>query len=202
MLALFAKKSVRATVIAGSILFAASANAVVFSNINITGTAQLIAGASWNITGDEIDFTFTNAIVGDNQALRQGNIVITYWADSAAPLVMDRLVLNLLGGVAGSGFITVSELIEDRNTGLVLGTLPTTVITNNSQLPFTADIHFNTPSAHIKVKKEFFLSAQDTPAFDMARIGLVEQKLFVVPEPATMAVLGLGVVPFLRRRKK
>lgn len=202
MLALFAKKSFRATIMAGSIIFAASANAVVFSNITITGSAPLIAGASWNITGDEIDFTFTNAIVGDNQALRQGNIVITYWADSAAPMVMDRLVLNLLGGVAGSGFITVSEFIEDRNTGLPLGQLPTTVITNNNQLPFTADIHFNAPSANIKVKKEFFLSAQDTPAFDMARIGLVEQKLFVVPEPATMAVLGLGVIPFLRRRKK
>ena len=84
MLALITRKFARvAVVIAAMSAFAASSQAVItFSNVTITGTPQLVAGATFNTSTFDIDFTTPNAIVGDFQPLRSGAFTITYEATS------------------------------------------------------------------------------------------------------------------------
>lgn len=201
----FALKRMR-TIAAGTLLFgvaAASHAAITFSNVNIAGSAPLISGATFATGTSDIDFTLPNAVVGDFQVLRQGTITITYEAQSDLAIVMDQMVLSVLGGILGSGQVHFSEVIEDLVTPGVIGVLAPQVITANSQLPWTGNIVFSRPSTHIKVKKEFFLIAQpDTQALDIARISFIEQNLVTVPEPGTMAAVGLGFSALVARRRR
>jgi hypothetical protein len=53
------------------------------------------------------------------------------------------------------------------------------------------------------VKKEITLTANpDSQDFDFAALGLVQQALSTVPEPGTMAALGVGIAALIARRKK
>lgn len=181
----------------------ASHAAITFFNVNITGSAPLIAGSSYITGSTDIDFSLPNAVVGDFQPLRQGVVTITYEAMSAQPMVMDEMVLTVLGGLSGSGLIQFSEVVEDMVTPGIIGSVGPITITSNSQLPWSGNIVFTRPSTHIKVKKDFFLFAQpDTQALDLARISLVEQNLVVVPEPTSLAVLGLGALAAVVRKRK
>lgn len=183
---------------------AASSQAViVFSNVSITGTPSLISGASFVTSDTDIDFTFPNAIVGDFQVVRTGQLNITYEATSVNVPAMNQMIAIFLGGLSGSGVIQYSEVIEDMVVPGIIASQPLTTITSNSQLPFMATLDFLRPSTHIKVKKEIFLIAEpNTNALDFARVSLVEQGLNVVPEPASMAALGLGLAAVASRRRR
>lgn len=181
---------------------ASGAHAITFFNVNISGS--LAGGSSFNVFPDNIDFLWSPpATVGDPvHPVRFGNIIITYEATDATP--MNQMVLSLLGGLSGSGTIIVNEVIEDMNPGG--GTLASggATLTAGNWLPpsYTATFNFSQPSTHIKVKKTFTLIAEDTQALDLASISLVQQKINQVPEPGTMAALGLGAVALLSRRRR
>jgi len=190
--------------VAGLAMTAASANAaIVFSDIQVSGS--LVGGslppAIVTVGLNDIDFAFPFAAgtVGDPVApTRAGNIVITFNVDSDSPI--DRDILTMLGALQGSGLIFFNEVVEDRTAGFegVIGS--TNLFLNSSQqLPATQDIVFSRPSTSFKVKKTLFLSAQDTAQFDLAQIGLIEQRM--VPTPGALALLGLGGLVALRRKR-
>ncbi|MDX2119175.1 MAG: hypothetical protein SFY96_13425 [Planctomycetota bacterium] len=193
------RRTITTLALAAAAGIAATANAgVTFSNVNITGT--LAAGATWATggAGDDIDFSFPSALVGDGQNLRSGVITITFIAKSDTALNLDKLGLSILGGLLGSGTIIFNEVVEDLVNPGIIATYGVT-LNSASQLPHTADIHFSRESTMVKVKKTLILSAVDTQAFDLAGVALVEQKL--VPTPGAAALLGMGVLAMGRRRR-
>jgi hypothetical protein len=167
---------------------------VIFSNVVIGGT--LVDGASYETGFADIDFSFPDAVVGDPPDPRRfGNIIITFEAESDIPL--DRDTLSILGALDGSGVIYFNEVVEDHVIPGIIAT-HNALLDENSDLPYTADLLFERTSTRVKVKKTFFLSAEDTADFDVASVLLVEQKL--LPEPSTLltvVLIGLGV---MRRR--
>ncbi len=168
---------------------------VIFSNVMIEGT--LVDGASYQTGSWDIDFSFPDAVVGDppDPPRRFGNIIITFEAQS--DLALDYGMLSILGALDGSGVIFFNEVIEDLVDPGVIAT-HNALLDENSDLPYTADLLFDRASTHVKVKKTFFLSAEDTADFDVASVLLVEQRL--VPEPATLLAVALIGLPALRRR--
>lgn len=185
--------------------FAGAANAqIMFSNVQISGTPGLIGGFSYATGGLDIDFTTPNAVVGDFVPLRDGTFTITYEAmatGNIANLIGNTLFLTIQGlDVQGSGRIRFQETIEDVVNPGFIGGLDIT-ITPQTQFPVQQTIWFTRNTNKIKVKKTVIMEAFDTNAFDRARIGFIEQRL-IVPEPATMAALGLGLAAVAARRRK
>lgn len=176
----------------------ASAN-LIFSDVSITGS--LSTGAGYSPGPTDIDFTFPDAVVGDDTAPRRfGNIVITFEVTSELPMTADQLILSVGGGLAGSGMIFFNEVVENLASPGILATHNAT-LDSNDVLPYIAMLHFAQPSTHFKVKKTLFLTAADSLdplIYDLANVSLVEQNF--LPEPGTLALLTLGAFAFARRR--
>ncbi len=194
------KNQLRHVLIVGSAVFALSTGsfAIVFSNVTIGGS--LSSGASYFTGTNDIDFFFPNAIVGDPvDPLRQGNIIITYEAQSDSNLdFVDVNIVSLLGALSGSGKIYFNEVIEDLVTPGIIAAYDAWILPGD--LPFHDTILFTRPSSHIKVKKSLSLFAEDTIEFDVAQVNLVEQNF--VPEPATLLAIGAGLAALAARRRK
>lgn len=191
-------KASLAWALAGALALSAHAG-IVFSSVSITG--DLSSGASFTTTDTEIDFFFPEATVGDPvDPIRSGGILITYEATSQDVMVADKMVMSVLGAIAGSGQVFVNETIEDLVDPGVIATFAA-VVDASSLPPLVADIPFARGSTHIKVKKEFSLLAPETAALDVANLGLVEQNLQLVPEPATLLLLAGGLLTVCRRRR-
>lgn len=199
------------TVLVGMAAFAPAT--ITFSNVTVTGSLVPLGNpGSWSFaTGaQDIDFSFNHAIVGDVPSIalppgtRSGTITITYIATSTLPMVSNSMLVSLLGGLSGSGTVFFNEVIE--TTDMVPVTIGShgVVLTGSSALPYTHTINFSQEATQIKVKKTIILAAPESGAdiLDLASIGLVEQNIGVVPEPATMAVLALGAGALMARRRR
>jgi len=181
-----------------------SAQAITFSNVTITGDAGIVGTLGTdhfvNTGATDIDFTFNKAAVGDNLALRFTTINITYEATSSVAMVLNEMKLSATTLLLGSGHVRIVETIEDVATPGIIANFSKDYYVGTFAV--TENISFQRPSTHIKVKKTIFMDAFDTQAFDRASIGLIEQNIKTVPEPATMAALGLGLAAIGRRRRK
>lgn len=186
---------------------AAVSSASSFSNVNLQ-SPPLTTGSSWTALGNSISFFMPNAIVGDPVSpLRAGTINIQYDAFTPGPAIANEVGINLGAALSGSGTIFFQEQIFELDTlGNEVGGGPIGVISHaflpGDSTAWTGTISFSRSVERFRAKKFFTLAAVDTAAFDLASIGIVNQNIQVVPEPASMAALGLGVAALLRRRKK
>lgn len=182
----------------------ASSQAITFSNITVTDNVGnvLVAGNSVNPGITDIDFLFPAAFVGDPSVLRSGTITITFDADAGPNLAMNAVNLSVLGAVSGSGVVGVSEQVVDLITPGTIGSYSTT--TTSTPFPITQFITFSRATTKVRVTKTLRLDAPFSDAVDVAQVSLVEQNFSTqpVPEPATLAILGVGAAAIAARRRR
>ncbi len=118
--------------------------------------------------------------------------------------------LNSGGGSPGTTFTSV--LVRNYTPGVYYLALSNFQLANNMGSP--CDDRFRTgsmldfpnalanSSTTINLNMAFAVNGTQFAATKAGQFDVNFYKFRVVPEPATMAVLGLGVIPFLRRRKK
>lgn len=183
------------------------AQAITFTNVHVTGDADVIGALGVdhfvNIGIKDIDFLFNHAIVGDFRPVRESAINITFEAEADQLMILDKLVLSFTNILLGTGKLFFQEIVEDLDNPGVIADF-SVWLDSTQQGPFFHDIHFSRWSKRIKVKKTIFLIAQpDIPnQLDLAGVGLVEQNIECVPEPASLAALGLGIAAVVARRRK
>ncbi|MBX3120053.1 MAG: PEP-CTERM sorting domain-containing protein [Fimbriimonadaceae bacterium] len=183
---------------------AVSSAAISFSNVSVTDNQgnSLVAGHSVNTGPYDIDFLFPNAFVGDPSIWTSASITVMFEADSGPNEEMWSVNFSVLGAVSGSGLIAATEQVDDLVNPGVIGSFSTN--TNTTPLPISEFITFSRSSTRVKVTKTFRLDAPPTGDFDLAQISLVQQKFNTnpVPEPASMAILGVGALALVTRRRK
>jgi len=184
-----------------------AAEAVTFDNVIITAP-PLSTGATFAGLGNTISFFTPSALVGDPVApLRSGLLSIQYDAHVGAndgPL--GSVTNDTVGVVLGSGTITFSEdIFEIDGLGNEIGG-PIAHIQGSydatSATPWDETAAFSRSALNIRAKKVYLLTAEDTRALDLAAVGIINQHFESVPEPASFAVLGIGIVAIIKRRKK
>lgn len=187
-------------------VMATAAQAITFSNIQIQ-SPPLSTGSSSSVLGNAISFFTPNAIVGDPvDPLRAGNLQIQYDAFMGGNEANAVGVNVNLGAVAlGSGTIVFTEqIIElDSNGNEINGVIGFAqhIFTANDSPFWSSLIELDHSVRAFRAKKSFVMSAPDTNAFDVAAVATVNQNV-VVPEPATLAGLGLGALALGRRLRK
>lgn len=185
-------------------VFPAASYGTTFTLISF-GDPPLSNGGTVTHLGNGIVITLPNATVGDPvDPLRFGRISIVYTLEDL-PFFANQMNIGFTGTTSGSGFIAVSELVYDYTGGFegnLIGVYNQIYQDPNGALRnWTIGDSFalNPPSRDILVKKTILLSAQDTAAFDLATVNIVNQA--AVPEPATLAALGAGLGLLAARRR-
>lgn len=194
---------------------AVGAQAVTFTLVSFNGTttvgSQTLAdNYTFVPAGNSVNITTQNAKVGDGEPIRAGQINIIYDATNVNPLIAISMTLNLQGFLRGSGELSaVEDVFELDSNGFEIGgpiaTIQTPIINSSTPLvSWSGTQVFSRPVTRLRAKKTINLTAQpDVPnQFDFAQLGVVNQSLRVVPEPATMVALALGLTALAARRKR
>ncbi len=200
--------------LSASVLVASvAAHAVTFSNILFIAAPPsnaLIAGATGGQIGNTnaIGFNLPNAAVGDPFPLSHGTFTIQYDAFSGgAPIFANQVQVFLQAALLGSGTIIFNEDIfeldaQGNEIGTSIGSI-THVFDSSSSLVWSDTIQLSRQVERLRAKKSFTMSALNlNQGPDLAALTSVNQNLQTVPEPGTMAALGLGAAALLRRRNK
>ncbi len=191
--------SIAALGIGLGILAPLSSGALIVSNVQVSGS--LSAGVSTMVGTDTIDIVFGGggATVGDStDPTRGGNLIITFDVDSTSGnLTQD--IASITGSVSGSGFVIFNEIIEDRTPGNQ-GVIGSADLLLNGPNPNPTTIVFSRGSSSIKVKKTLVFSASPSELVDNATVTLLRQT--IVPGPGSLALLGIGSMGLLGRRRR
>lgn len=188
------------------LMAAAVGSATIFTNVGIQ-SPPLSNGATFMTLGNAISFSLPNAIVGDPVApLRAGTLNIQYDALTPGPAIANQVGINLGTALAGSGTIFFQEQVFELDAlgnevaGGPIGVISHVFAPGGNTL-WSGTITFDRSVERLRAKKFFTLSAVDTEVLDLAAVGIVNQNIHVVPEPATLAVVGIGIAALIRRRR-
>lgn len=118
--------------------------------------------------------------------------------------------LDFQGTATGNGIAQVSETISTNGFGI--GSIANLDLTKNASgfIPTNgeASVILSTPQTKIWVQKDIFVSGNPNavpgiPETDFASISAVDQMFSQIPEPSTVALFLVGMVPllFVRRRR-
>jgi len=178
--------------------------AITFSNITFNAP-PLSTGAAYTTAGNSISFTTPNAIVGDVSPTRAGSLTITYIADSGVLMNAVNAFVSVGAPTLGTGTVAFLETVYAYDLGTMmvgasLGTISHS-FNSTSDPNFTGTISLSAPTRAIYVVKRFDMNAPDSPDLDLAAIAIVNQSISTVPEPTSIAALGLGLAFVLRRRR-
>lgn len=210
----------RTLVVAGLATMAAASQAsIIFSNFFINGVAmtagvpvvssnQIINGAVYNTSGNAVSFATPGALVGDPVApLRSAIVGLQYDAlSTGANANVVTAQVNLGAAVLGpnSSVYFLEQVFEldgsGNEVGGAIGSI-SHIFTESSNPNWNGTITLSRQVSKLRMKKSLILAAPDTQSVDLAAVALNNQSVQVVPEPAGLAALGLGVAFALRRRK-
>lgn len=207
------KRLVRFALIAGSAaIIQAAYGQATFSVVNAYYTLNSSGPFSFNVVPNTsamtIDFIPTAPAfkVGDSTSFTSGVATIIYNVTSAVPIFGIDMVIQ--GDVQQWGEINWTETAEfgNINLGSMSGAIRGSAYSGGADGAFTQVTHltFSQGVTQFKIKKTFDMdiAGQSIPSQSVATIGLIEQNLSPVPEPASMVALGIGAVALIRRRRK
>lgn len=189
--------------IVSSLVVMATASQAVILITNLQFSSPY-SGASLSASGNSVSFS-SAASVGDSLPTRFGIITYQYDATSSSGPI-GTIRLNFGGFTSGSGVVTVREDVYKLDSnGLEIGGVHQSFVASSSNaLNFVQSQAFQLQNAGsaIRVKKTITLDAVTmTQGTDIAALSYVNQAVEVVPEPASMVAIAVGLAGMMRRRK-
>lgn len=195
----------------GSVIYVAQAQAT-FTVVSATYTLDSSGPFSFAVFPDstnmDIDFLPTAPAfkVGDSTGFSSGTATIIYNVVSTVPII--GIDLTLQGDVAQLGEINWAETAEQgtTNLGSISGLKQGSQYAGGNNGAFTqlAHLTFSHSVTSFTIKKTFDMDIANAGAFSssLADVSIIQQRLDPVPEPASLAALGLGAMALIRRRRK